>query len=97
MSGKPMLTLTGVSKNFGGLLAVNNLSLNVHKEHICGLIGPNGAGKTTVFNLITGVYPCTKGSILSEEVDLTRLKPYHITRLGLARTFQTIRLFKNRL
>jgi branched-chain amino acid transport system ATP-binding protein len=95
MSGKPILTLTGVSKNFGGLLAVNNLNLNVHKEQICGLIGPNGAGKTTVFNLITGVYPCTKGSILSEEVDLTQLKPYHITRLGLARTFQTIRLFKN--
>ena len=95
MNGKPVLTLTGVSKNFGGLVAVNNLSLNVHKDQICGLIGPNGAGKTTVFNLITGVYPCTKGSILSEEVDLTRLKPYHITRLGLARTFQTIRLFKN--
>jgi len=95
MSGKPILTLTGVSKNFGGLLAINNLSLKVHKEQICGLIGPNGAGKTTVFNLITGVYPCTKGSILSEGVDLARLKPYHITRSGLARTFQTIRLFKN--
>jgi len=95
MSGKPILTLTGVSKNFGGLLAVNNLSLKVHKEQICGLIGPNGAGKTTVFNLITGVYSCTKGSILSEGVDLARLKPYHITRSGLARTFQTIRLFKN--
>ncbi len=95
MSNEPILTLTEVSKNFGGLLAVNHLSLSIDKGQICGLIGPNGAGKTTVFNLITGVYPCTKGSISLEKMDLTRLKPYHITRLGSARTFQTIRLFKN--
>lgn len=95
MSIEPVLTLAGVSKRFGGLLAVNDLSLTIYKGQICGLIGPNGAGKTTVFNLITGVHPCTQGSIVSGRIDLTRLKPYMITRLGFARTFQTIRLFKN--
>jgi branched-chain amino acid transport system ATP-binding protein len=91
----PLLALREVYKNFGGLLAVNDLSLNVYQGQIYGLIGPNGAGKTTVFNLITGVHPCTKGSIFSEEVNLTRLKPHSIVRLGFARTFQTIRLFLN--
>ena len=95
MSQEPLLTLTEVDKSFGGLLAVNNLNLNIYKGQIYGLIGPNGAGKTTVFNLITGVYPCTKGSIFSERIDLTQLKPHAITRLGFARTFQTIRLFAN--
>lgn len=88
-----LLTLTGVSKNFGGLRAVNDLSVEVSTEYIYGLIGPNGAGKTTVFNLITGVYPCTSGSILLEDVDLTKLKSYRIARMGISRTFQTIRLF----
>jgi branched-chain amino acid transport system ATP-binding protein len=92
---EPILTLSEVSKQFGGLLAVNNLSLTICKEQICGLIGPNGAGKTTVFNLITGVHTCTTGSIVSEGTELTRLKPYAITRMGFARTYQTIRLFKN--
>ncbi len=88
-----LLTLTGVSKNFGGLRAVNDLSVEVSTEYIYGLIGPNGAGKTTVFNLITGVYSCTSGSILLEDVDLTKLKSYRIARMGISRTFQTIRLF----
>ena len=88
-----LLTLKGVSKNFGGLTAVNDLSLDVSKGYIYGLIGPNGAGKTTVFNLITGVYPCNSGSILLEDVALTELKSYRIARLGISRTFQTIRLF----
>jgi branched-chain amino acid transport system ATP-binding protein len=95
MSQEPLLTLTEVDKTFGGLLAVNNLSINIYKGQIYGLIGPNGAGKTTVFNLITGVYPCTKGSIFSENIDLTQLKPHAIIRWGFARTFQTIRLFAN--
>lgn len=95
MSQEPLLTLTEVDKTFGGLLAVNNLSINIYKGQIYGLIGPNGAGKTTVFNLITGVYPCTKGSIFSESIDLTQLKPHTIIRWGFARTFQTIRLFAN--
>jgi branched-chain amino acid transport system ATP-binding protein len=88
-----LLTLTSVSKNFGGLRAVNDLSLDVSKGYIYGLIGPNGAGKTTVFNLITGVYPCSSGSILLEDVTLTELKSYRIARMGVSRTFQTIRLF----
>jgi len=91
----PLLTLNRVSKAFGGLLAVNDLNLEVSKGYIYGLIGPNGAGKTTVFNLITGVYPCTSGSILLDGVNLTSLKPYRIARLGISRTFQTIRLFPN--
>jgi len=88
-----LLTLKGVSKNFGGLRAVNDLSMEVSKGYIYGLIGPNGAGKTTVFNLITGVYPCNSGDILLEDVAVTALKSYRIARLGISRTFQTIRLF----
>ena len=95
MSTEPILTMLEVSKRFGGLLAVNDLSLMIYREQICGLIGPNGAGKTTVFNLITGVHKCTQGSIVSENSDLTLLKPHAITRMGFARTFQTIRLFNN--
>ncbi len=95
MSAGPILTLRSVQKAFGGLLAVNALSLTMPRAGICGLIGPNGAGKTTVFNLITGVYPCTGGSVLLEDREITTLKPYRITRLGIARTFQTIRLFAN--
>jgi len=89
----PLLTLKGTNKKFGGLVAVDNLSLKISEGYIYGLIGPNGAGKTTIFNLITGVYPCTSGSILLEDADLTPLKPYRIARLGISRTFQTIRLF----
>lgn len=93
MKETPLLTLKGANKKFGGLLAVDNLSLKISKGHIYGLIGPNGAGKTTVFNLITGVYPCTSGSIFLEDVDLASLRTYRIARLGISRTFQTIRLF----
>jgi len=95
VSKEPILIMSGVSKHFGGLVAVGDLSLTIYKGQIYGLIGPNGAGKTTVFNLITGVHTCTMGSIVSENKDLTLLKPHAITRMGLARTFQTIRLFKN--
>jgi len=95
LSAPPILSLESVHKNFGGLQAVLNLSLQVQERQICGLIGPNGAGKTTVFNLITGVYPCSRGSIHAGETGLTRLKPHQIVRLGVARTFQTIRLFQN--
>ena len=61
MNAEPILTMSEVSKRFGGLLAVNDLSLMIYREQICGLIGPNGAGKTTVFNLITGVHKCSPG------------------------------------
>jgi branched-chain amino acid transport system ATP-binding protein len=84
-----------VDKNFGGLTAVDRLNMRVFPGQICGLIGPNGAGKTTVFNLITGVYPSEGGAIYLGDREITSAKPHRITRLGVARTFQTIRLFPN--
>jgi len=87
------LELAGVTKIFGGLRAVSNVSFSVAERAIYGLIGPNGAGKTTVFNLITGVYKPTAGSIHFHGTDLGPKKPAEIARLGVARTFQNIRLF----
>jgi branched-chain amino acid transport system ATP-binding protein len=87
------LHLHRVTKTFGGLRAVGNVSFKVPDQAIFGLIGPNGAGKTTVFNLITGVYKPNKGTIRFDETDLGPLKPSAIARLGIARTFQNIRLF----
>ncbi len=78
---------------FGGLTAVSELDLAVGETELVGLIGPNGAGKTTVFNMITGVYQPTEGSIRFRERSTHRKKPYHITKMGIARTFQNIRLF----
>ena len=78
---------------FGGLVAVNELDMNVRRGEIYGLIGPNGAGKTTVFNLLTGVYEPTAGDIHFEGKRLNGLRPYQISRLGVSRTFQNIRLF----
>ena len=95
MSATPILSLTAVDKHFGGLTAVDGLELQVLPGQICGLIGPNGAGKTTVFNLITGVYPCDAGSVFLGDQEITSTKPHRITRMGVARTFQTIRLFPN--
>ena len=78
---------------FGGLTAVRDLNLKVDDGEIVGLIGPNGAGKTTAFNMITGVYKPTGGGIFWDDTDIVKLKPHQITALGLARTFQNIRLF----
>lgn len=80
---------------FGGLKAVNEFDIEIPQGVIFGLIGPNGAGKTTVFNMLTGVYQPTSGSVVGFGHSLVGLKPYQITRRGLARTFQNIRLFKN--
>jgi len=91
----PLLELRGISKSFGGVLAVDDLSLTLSKGEMLGLIGPNGAGKTTVFNIITGIYRPDKGSVLLEGVGITDLKPYKIASLGISRTFQSIRLFKH--
>jgi branched-chain amino acid transport system ATP-binding protein len=88
-----LLMLDGVSRRFGGLNAVDRVSLTVDKGEIVGLIGPNGAGKTTLINLITGVYPATSGRVRFEDQDITRLKPYRIARLGVARTFQIVQPF----
>ncbi|MCL6559335.1 MAG: ABC transporter ATP-binding protein [Firmicutes bacterium] len=90
----PVLEVKGLSKNFGGLRAVSNFDLTLGENEVVGLIGPNGAGKTTVFNLITGIFPVSAGSITFMGRDILGLPPYKITQLGIARTFQNIRLFK---
>ena len=90
----PLLKLEGVSMTFGGLRAVNDVSLSLRQGELVGLIGPNGAGKTTVFNMITGHYKPTRGRIWFAGQEITGLAPNRITALGIARTFQNIRLFK---
>ena len=80
---------------FGGLRVIDDLDLRVDEDEIVSVIGPNGAGKTTLFNLVTGVYEPTAGEILFEERSLVGLAPHNITRRGIARTFQTLRLFLN--
>ena len=91
----PLLQIDHVTHYFGGLCAVNDFNLELNKGELVGIIGPNGAGKTTIFNLITGVYKATKGSIKLGETELVGRKPNQITNLGIARTFQNIRLFKD--
>lgn len=86
-------TLQNVTKQFGGLTAVKDVCLNVGQGELVGLIGPNGAGKTTIFNLITGVYQPTQGEIRLGDTSLVGRKPSGIAKLGVARTFQNIRLF----
>ncbi|MCL2000842.1 MAG: ABC transporter ATP-binding protein [Planctomycetes bacterium] len=88
-----ILELVGVTRTFGGVVAVNDLSLSVPLNGITGLIGPNGAGKTTVFNVVSGFYQPQKGKILFKGRDITSLPPHRVCRLGIARTFQNIRLF----
>jgi len=83
----------GLSKHFGGILAVNELSIGLRQGRITGLIGPNGAGKTTFFNLVTGFFPPDRGKVLLRGKDITALPPHLKTRLGMARTFQELRLF----
>ncbi len=93
--GGALLEARSVTKQFGGLAAVSNFSVSVNPGELVGLIGPNGAGKTTVFNLITGVYDPTVGEIVFDGKVINPLKPYQVTALGMARTFQNTRLFKN--
>jgi branched-chain amino acid transport system ATP-binding protein len=90
-----LLELTGVTVRFGGLVAVADLGLHVDRGEIFSLIGPNGAGKTTVFNVVTGVYQPAEGSLTIAGQSLRGHKPHQVTRLGVARTFQNLRLFGN--
>ena len=90
-----LLDLQGVSMAFGGLSVIDGLDLHVDEGEIVSVIGPNGAGKTTLFNLVTGVYAPTEGDILFAGSSIKGLDPHQITRRGIARTFQTLRLFLN--
>jgi branched-chain amino acid transport system ATP-binding protein len=89
----PWLSVRGVSKYFGGLAALSEMSLDIARRDIYGLIGPNGAGKTTFFNVLTGLYTPTAGEILLKGQSLLELKPNQVVARGVARTFQNIRLF----
>jgi len=88
-----ILELTDLSKRFGGLLAVDSVGLNIKRGEVFALIGPNGAGKTTLFNCVTGLYQPTSGKVMFDGKDITGSKPHQVARLGIARTFQNIRLF----
>jgi branched-chain amino acid transport system ATP-binding protein len=90
-----LLEINSLSKEFGGLIAVSDLNMKINNGELVGLIGPNGAGKTTVFNLLTGVYVPSQGKIFFAGREISGLKPYQVTRLGMARTFQNIRLFND--
>ncbi len=92
---QPLFELEDITKSFGGLIVADELSLHVDKGEVVSLIGPNGAGKTTVFNLVTGIYRPTAGEIRFEGQSIVGLEPHQITRRGIARTFQTLRLFLN--
>lgn len=95
MSSSPLLRLSNLTKSFGGVMAVNQVSFDVDHGTIVGLIGPNGAGKTTVFNLITGNYRPDSGEVLFDGRNIVNMRTNRIVTLGIARTFQTIRLFQN--
>jgi branched-chain amino acid transport system ATP-binding protein len=95
MAGGTLLELRGVSLAFGGLKVVSSLDLTVAEGEIVSVIGPNGAGKTTLFNLITGIYEPDDGDIRFGERSIVGLEPHQINHLGIARTFQTLRLFLN--
>jgi len=88
-----LLEVQGITKRFGGLVAVNDFSLSVDRGHIVALIGPNGAGKTTAFNVIAGFYKPNDGKVIFDGVDITGLRPDQVCKLGLARTFQVVRPF----
>jgi branched-chain amino acid transport system permease protein len=92
-SDRVMLILENITQEFGGIKALNNLSLDLYEKEILSIIGPNGAGKTTLFNLISGIYPPTTGSVYFEGNAITGLKPHKVVKAGIARTFQNLRLF----
>ena len=95
MSTENVLHIDHLTMRFGGVVAVNDLSMDINKGEIVALIGPNGAGKTTAFNMVTGVYTPTAGRILLDGQEITGRRPDEITKMGIARTFQNIRLFSS--
>jgi len=94
-NGNTILELKNVTKRFGGLVAVNNVSFKVREKEFLGLIGPNGAGKTTLFNCISGLYKPNGGKIIFKGIDITGWPPHKIAMLGIARTFQIVRPLSN--
>ncbi|MCW4033290.1 MAG: ABC transporter ATP-binding protein [Candidatus Bathyarchaeota archaeon] len=95
MSQEKLLAINGLTKRFGGLIAVNDVNIEVKKGEILGLIGPNGSGKTTIFNVITGLYSPDGGTITFKSERIEGLKPYKIAQKGIGRTFQVVRPFGN--
>ncbi|MEM4304288.1 MAG: ABC transporter ATP-binding protein [Candidatus Caldarchaeum sp.] len=91
----PILRTEGLTKSFGGIVAVNNVSITIEKGEMVGIIGPNGAGKTTLFNLISGMEKPDHGRVYFNGKDVTGMKPYHLSQKGLVRTFQIVRPFKS--
>ncbi|MDR2710035.1 MAG: ABC transporter ATP-binding protein [Burkholderiales bacterium] len=91
----PLLNIFSLTQRFGGLQALSDFSFQMEEYELVGLIGPNGAGKTTVFNIVSGFYKPTEGSVVFDRKRLNGLKPHQITALGMARTFQNIRLWNN--
>ncbi len=95
MPTSTLLTVSNVTKRFGGLVALNDVSFEVKEKEIVGIIGPNGAGKTTLFNVITGFYHPDSGRVIFDGVDITKFRPDQICALGLTRTFQLVKPFKD--
>lgn len=93
-NNETLLVCDNIERYFGGLKALSNISIHVNRGEIFGLVGPNGSGKTTMVNAITGFYPPQNGRIILEGVDITGKKPHHIAKMGVARTFQNLALFK---
>jgi len=90
-----VLKIDGLTKFLGGLRAVHDFEVDIKEGELVGLIGPNGAGKTTIFNMITGIYPVSSGTVVFEDEDITDLPAHEVTHLGIGRTFQNIRIFPN--
>ena len=93
--GRPLLEVKGLSKRFGGVKAVEDFNARVPENQLVAIIGPNGAGKTTILNLLSGIYRCDAGEVVFGGRDISRLRSFEVGRLGIARTFQNIRLFED--
>jgi len=90
-----ILSIKKTSKSFGGIQALDNCTLTIEREKITAIIGPNGSGKTTLFDVISGILTKEQGDIKFTNIDLSKLKDYEISKLGISRTFQQVRLFQN--